>query len=870
MPDNSSKFNPDAQLDIPKWINVKYFEKILHKEDENFQKILKLAVIPATPPGENYTSLMMRILMDIELKDGYTQQKAYIVKTTLDDDKGGTLINALNLFPKEKLMYERILPELEQLYHDLDKKVKFAANCQWIEQKSSRTTIVLEDLNTKKFRNINRLQGFDMLHMKRVLEKLAEFHAATVMWHEKHGAFPVEFQKTYLPANYQKSKSYQARVQSFKAAMATWGLDDYDKYVERIPNAEQFVNAAMSCFRSDPSEFKVLNHGDFWSSNIMLNYTSSGEVNQIRFVDFQLCRWGSPAQDLWELIVCSVVSNLRIWEFDHFVRIYHTHLLKCLKLLNYEKAVPKLSELHISMLKHGFWGYSTTFTHLVLILLPSDKDASLLKLIQPGEEGDRFRHKAYTNPLYVRAMLDILPFLYRRGILDFHPTSNDSATHRRPATYRKGVQFNQIYFRFYSAVAMGTGAKNYQPPEWITAEFLQDVLKEYFKDDTLEVREIVVKSALGGANVGSGYASEMHRATFNLARKDGTGRFSVIIKDHPKGYTGVVAHKSKLFKREIVAYKEILPRVEELLASIGDKTKIAPACYYTTETPEPFLVLEDMQLTGFENFEKGRLLNLDYTLPAIERLAKLHACSAVIAKETPEVLEIFHEAPISRNPDRKDFLGFFPVNIRCVAEELTHWKGYEEITEKMFKLAETVLQNALQMYESHDQGFRVFNSADLWIDNLMFHINNDTKEPDEVVLLDFQLSYYGSPAVDLNYFLFGSLNENVRKVHFKYIVREYHRILKETLEKLHYDGEIPTLKDINIELIKNSLQGVIAATCLTPLILMESTGDEKLENLTTRTEEGDQMRRQNVENPKYRAFLQRTVKEFELCGFLDA
>lgn len=61
--------------------------------------------------------------------------------------------------------------------------------------------------------------------------------------------------------------------------------------------------------------------------------------------------------------------------------------------------------------------------------------------------------------------------------------------------------------------------------------------------------------------------------------------------------------------------------------------------------------------------------------------------------------------------------------------------------------------------------------------------------------------------MDLNYFLYGSLNENVRKVHMKFIVREYHRILKETLEKLHYEGEIPTLKDITIELIKNSLQG---------------------------------------------------------------
>lgn len=50
---------------------------------------------------------------------------------------------------------------------------------------------------------------------------------------------------------------------------------------------------------------------------------------------------------------------------------------------------------------------------------------------------------------------------------------------------------------------------------------------------------------------------------------------------------------------------------------------------------------------------------------------------------------------------------------------------------------------------------------------------------------------------------------------------------------------------------------------------MEKDGFENLENLTSRTEEGDEMRRKNVQNPKYRAFLQRTIKEFELCGFLD-
>lgn len=57
--------------------------------------------------------------------------------------------------------------------------------------------------------------------------------------------------------------------------------------------------------------------------------------------------------------------------------------------------------------------------HLALILLPVDKDASLPKLMLPGEEGDRCRTKVYTNPLYVRAALSIFPFLQRRGLLEF-------------------------------------------------------------------------------------------------------------------------------------------------------------------------------------------------------------------------------------------------------------------------------------------------------------------------------------------------------------------------------------------------------------------------------------------------------------------
>lgn len=88
----------------------------------------------------------------------------------------------------------------------------------------------------------------------------------------------------------------------------------------------------------------------------MLSYTQSGEINQLRFVDFQLCKWGSPAQDLWGLIIGSAKHSIRIQHFDCFIRIYHSHLVRCLKILNYGERMPMLRELHMKMIKYGFWG----------------------------------------------------------------------------------------------------------------------------------------------------------------------------------------------------------------------------------------------------------------------------------------------------------------------------------------------------------------------------------------------------------------------------------------------------------------------------------------------------------------------------------
>lgn len=60
--------NPNEFLVIPKWINEEYFRPILEKDVNDFVTIKNFTPIAATQPGENYTSIMVRVVIDIELK----------------------------------------------------------------------------------------------------------------------------------------------------------------------------------------------------------------------------------------------------------------------------------------------------------------------------------------------------------------------------------------------------------------------------------------------------------------------------------------------------------------------------------------------------------------------------------------------------------------------------------------------------------------------------------------------------------------------------------------------------------------------------------------------------------------------------------
>lgn len=376
--------------------------------------------------------------------DGRSHQVSYILKTVLDSsNQGAAIVTAMNLFPKEKQMYANYIPKFEQLYKEAGEEVKLGPKCIHLDETPEKITLVMEDLNRKQFVNIDRLKGFDMDHMKIVLGKLAEFHAASAVYQEQNGAFePMYDASFFTEANRPLFAAlYEPQVRLFKKALLEWGLEDVEKYIDKTPSLDEFFDENLLLNTADPNDFNVLNHGDCWSNNIMLAHDESGKVKESRFVDFQICKWGSPAQDLWYILTTSVDLSIKIKEFDHFIQMYHKRLSECLKLLKYSKPIPSLKELYIMMLKYGYWGksYKLAFNqpHFMLLhlftgaftansiapatLFPSDKDANMETFMKPGPEGDAFRYKAFTNPIYVKAMLQFYPFLYNKGLFDLTP-----------------------------------------------------------------------------------------------------------------------------------------------------------------------------------------------------------------------------------------------------------------------------------------------------------------------------------------------------------------------------------------------------------------------------------------------------------------
>ncbi|GAB0097004.1 hypothetical protein DMENIID0001_125920 [Sergentomyia squamirostris] len=362
-------------------------------------------------------------------------------------------------------------------------------------------------------------------------------------------------------------------------------------------------------------------------------------------------------------------------------------------------------------------------------------------------------------------------------------------------------------------------------------------------------------------------SSVLRRAEIRyLDKKQTLSSVKFILKVILPGKAGKHFEKYGIFDREIYMYETVLPQMFQYLSSIGCMNKIAPSLMKILSNPVG-IVLEDLCSQNYNVLDRKVGMNLEQTLSILENIAKFHAASVKIQESNPEIMKKLQKTAASEY--FSSFYTFYKVMMSGLCEEVCKWPGFEDIAHKLLKLKFNIMEKVLNIYQTPSSScFNVLNHNDLWTTNCLFKY-------DEVgclinsVLIDYQLPYWGSPAFDLNGFLFTSVDDNIRKQYWNYLIYYYHQILSGTLKDLKIKGKIPTVIEIHKEIMEKGIRAVIAA-CFTKALNILATSDFiQLGPILSESQEGLAQIRIIFSNPKFVEIIKPLLWEFYWMGYLD-
>lgn len=164
-------------------------------------------------------------------------------------------------------------------------------------------------------------------------------------------------------------------------------------------------------------------------------------------------------------------------------------------------------------------------------------------------------------------------------------------------------------------------------------------------------------------------------------------------------------------------------------------------------------------------------------------------------------------------------------------------------------------------------GFNVLNHGDAWTNNIMF-THDENNQPIDSIFIDFQISVYASPALDIHYFLLATAHSYLEK-EFDNLILHYHTQLVQSLTKLNYQGNIPTLKNLHINLIETGIVAAFSTMFLLPLFLVDQDDNASIDLLRADGPIGVAFREKAFGNQRYKRALEALLPFYDAKGLLD-
>lgn len=346
----------------------------------------------------------------------------------------------------------------------------------------------------------------------------------------------------------------------------------------------------------------------------------------------------------------------------------------------------------------------------------------------------------------------------------------------------------------------------YVIPPWLDREFAKKVILQNDSKAKEASIEITAFEADSATNKGDNYASEMFRVQYSYT-KDGQeykDKKMIVKSRHGSDETNNMFSPYELYRTEIKIYKNLLPEFTKLLAEVGIKVPLAPEFLYCDMDKE-VLVLEDANLRGFRTGNLQKRFCMKSAKLVLQKLAWYHASSAVYNDRNKQCLTAYTSKIFAAHID--SFTSSFDKMVAAFVGEVSSWKGYEYYVPKLELMRKNFKQLGDKTFSPIENGFNCLIHGDLWLNNILVkYQNNDENRPKDVLLIDLQIASWGSPTLDLHYFFYTTLPEEIYQNHLDELIQYYHGILSETLRKFDFKA-IPTLHQLQLDYLSKHFQG---------------------------------------------------------------
>lgn len=393
-------------------------QKILRRfEGDDSIQVTDVSSKPATSKGDNYSSDMVRVLVEFSRNTGNrksTEKRSVIIKVApTSDGPRKDLIQKSKIFQTEMSMLKNTLEKMNKF---LDPAHRLSGHVLHLQEEDP-TLLVLEDLGVLGFRMADRQAGLDLEHCLLAIRGLARFHASSVALCEKEPQQKEMYNRGIFSFEYPEEfrSFFTASLGIFADEVETWP-DFGKKYADKLRKLSTCVYAkGVEVLQLKEDDFNVINHGDSWVNNMLFKYNNEGRPEKHIFVDFQMCVYTSPAIDLHYFISTSACEDVYENHIDTLIEEYHRTVCSTMKQIGCTTPTPSLAKIKQMMKERALYGMFAALTVLPVVVCEDDNLRDLDEFLDTKEGYDLPMFKSKT---YHRLMVKRLPMYDKMGLLD--------------------------------------------------------------------------------------------------------------------------------------------------------------------------------------------------------------------------------------------------------------------------------------------------------------------------------------------------------------------------------------------------------------------------------------------------------------------